>query len=109
MAEKIIINEGSMDKLISDIQQLTDNISLSFNDMSTLMDESSTYFNDDVSDKARVKFSELKASFPKIIEGLENFKEDFITCKKNYITQEASINLNNVEGSNINMVDTGVR
>ena len=79
------INEDEMNILISNLSDYIDNVSKSFSEMDTLVQESNVFFNGDVADKFRKKYGHFSDEYKTIINNLESYKTDLINVRNNFI------------------------
>ncbi len=94
-------NETNIDQLIVNLGDLSSNVSIALNEISSLMSETKLFLEGEVGDSIRNKFFEIEQSFPIIIGNLESYKEDFIKVRNNHIGYDSSLKTSEVENSNL--------
>ena len=90
-------NEKGLDSLILELSNISETIASCLSSMETLINDTSLYFQGDVADSLRNKFSNIILEFPVINSNLESFKNDFINIKNNHIGFDINFNTSTVE------------
>lgn len=90
-------NDSGIDSLVSNLESLVSDISKSLTDMEILMSDSKTYFNGEVGDAMRKKFSDISSNFSNVTANLETYIDDFIKIKHNFEGHDAEFTTSEVE------------
>lgn len=78
------INEDGMDKLILDIRYYQNRLIHIFQQMTEVMEQTSTYFIGPYGDNVRNRFQIIRSQFPVIQNNLDNYIADLLKVKNQY-------------------------
>lgn len=81
---RVGINIDSIDKLILDIYNYSDKINKTLNQMSMIVDSTSTYYNSTIADEYRKNFNLISANFPTICKNINSYADDMIKLKNRF-------------------------
>lgn len=90
---KIGVNIDSIDKLILDIYNYAEKINKTLNQISTVVEQTKSFYDCDVADDYRNKFNNFKTNFKIINKNVQGYAEDLIKLKNKY--RDIDMNITN--------------
>ena len=97
--DAIMINDSLLTGKINDIDSKLSAISNTFENMDLLINNSTTYSNDEIGNTLRHRYDSIRVNFSTIINNINIIVQELNNCKKNYSNQDVntSILLNQIK------------
>jgi len=95
----IAINSIQLTSKINDIDAKLLEISRTFEEMNNLVENSTSFSNDDIGNSIRRNYRNLSAEFPNIINNINLIITELNTCKTNYAKQDMLSSTNLIQNT----------
>lgn len=99
------INEGKLNLLVAEVNEIAESINRKFNEIERLTSDTKNYFNCSSADEFRKKFDQIREAFPVVNQNILNISYDLVNAKN----RVKNVNNNVILSVNAEVRNMGIR